>query len=239
MRHDDALTRINTVEVRELEQLTEFRAVDALYESVWGVGVPTLGVEFLRSLSHEGGYVTGAFLREELVGASVGFRGIHHNSLSLHSHVTGVSPKARGAHVGTALKLHQRDWALAHGMEVVTWTFDPLVRRNAWFNIGRLGARPVEYLVNFYGFMRDSINAGDESDRLLMAWEVALPLPTAEQEKDAHRAIATPADIERLRGTDPAAARQWRMRLREELSEPVAKGQVVGFTREGNYLSRE
>ena len=239
MRHVDSPTRIDTVEVRALEQLTELRAVDALFESVWGVGIPTLGAEFLRSLSHEGGYVTGAFLRGQLVGASVGFRGIHHNRLSLHSHVTGVSPQARGAHVGTALKLHQRDWALAHGIEVVTWTFDPLVRRNAWFNIGRLGARPVEYLVNFYGPMCDSINAGDESDRLLMAWDVALPLPTEALENDLHRAIATPSDIESLRGTDPAAARQWRMRLREDLSEPVAKGQVVGFTREGDYLIRD
>ena len=239
MRHVDSHTRIDTVEVRALEQLTELRAVDALFESVWGVGIPTLGAEFLRSLSHEGGYVTGAFLRGQLVGASVGFRGIHHNRLSLHSHVTGVSPQARGAHVGTALKLPQRDWALAHGIEVVTWTFDPLVRRKAWFNIGRLGARPVEYLVNFYGSMRDSINAGDESDRLLMAWDVSSPLPTVVLDGEQHRVIPTPEDIESLRGTDPVAARHWRARLRAELSGPVADGQVVGFTREGGYVLRD
>jgi hypothetical protein len=66
MRHVDSPTRIDTVEVRALEQLTELRAVEALFESVWGVGIPTLGAEFLRSLSHEEGYVISAFLREEL-----------------------------------------------------------------------------------------------------------------------------------------------------------------------------
>ena len=239
MHDEDAVTRTETVEVRTLVRLTDLQAVDALFVSVWGAGTPVLGVELLRALSHEGGYVSGAFLQGELVGASAGFLGRHGDRLSLHSHVTGVSPRARGAHVGRALKLHQREWAASQGIEVVTWTFDPLVRRNAWFNIGRLGARPVEYLVDFYGPMPDPINAGDESDRLLMAWDVALPLPTEALENDLHRAIATPSDIESLRGTDPAAARQWRMRLREDLSEPVAKGQVVGFTREGDYLIRD
>ena len=77
---------------------------------------------------------------------------------------------------------------------------------------------------------------GDESDRLLMAWDVSAPLPTEALEALHHRVIATPEDIERLRGTDPAAARHWRMRLREELRGPVEQGQVVGFTREGGYI---
>ena len=236
MQAQDAAARTEPVEVRALEQLADLRGVDALFESVWGTGIPILGVELLRALSHEGGYVSGAFLRGELVGASAGFLGNHGNRLSLHSHVTGVSPRARGSHVGRALKLHQREWAASHGIPVVTWTFDPLVRRNAWFNISRLGARPVDYLINFYGRMPDAINAGDESDRLLMAWDVSAPLPTEALEALHHRVIATPEDIERLRGTDPAAARHWRMRLREELRGPVEQGQVVGFTREGGYI---
>ena len=239
MHDEDAVTRTETVEVRTLVRLTDLQAVDALFVSVWGAGTPVLGVELLRALSHEGGYVSGAFLQGELVGASAGFLGRHGDRLSLHSHVTGVSPRARGAHVGRALKLHQREWAASQGIEVVTWTFDPLVRRNAWFNIGRLGARPVEYLVDFYGPMPDPINAGDESDRLLMVWDVSSPLPTVVLDGEQHRVIPTPEDIESLRGTDPVAARHWRARLRAELSGPVADGQVVGFTREGDYLIRD
>ena len=224
------------VVIRTLDQLDELRKIDSLFVSVWGPGIPALGVEILRALSHEGGYVAGAFRQGALVGASVGFLAQHGGRLSLHSHATGVSPRARGLNVGRALKLHQRDWAAERGVELVTWTFDPLVRRNAWFNIGRLGARPVDYLVDFYGPMSDAINAGDASDRLLMAWEVApTPLSTAPVEGE-HHLIPTPEDIESLRSTDPIAARTWRLRLREELREPVAHRRVVGFTREGDYV---
>ena len=224
------------VAVRSLDRLDELATVDGLFVSVWGPGIPALGVELLRALSHEGGYVAGAYRQGELVGASVGFLGQHGCRLSLHSHATGVSPQARGLNVGRALKLHQRDWAATRGVEVITWTFDPLVRRNAWFNIGRLGARPVDYLVDFYGPMSDSINAGDASDRLLMAWEVSPPALVSPAVDDDHCLIPTPEDIEVLRVTDPIAARTWRLRLREELREPVTQRRVLGFTREGEYV---
>lgn len=224
------------VTVRQLDQLDDLRGIDELFVSVWGPGIPALGVELLRALSHEGGYVAGAFREGTLVGASVGFLGQRGGRLSLHSHATGVSPRTRGLNVGRALKLHQRDWASARGVELITWTFDPLVRRNAWFNIGRLGALPVDYLVDFYGPMSDAINAGDASDRLLMAWEISPPALVSPAVDDDHRLIPTPEDIETLRVTDPIAARTWRLRLREELLEPVTQGRVIGFTREGEYV---
>ena len=71
------------------------------------------------------------------------------------------------------MKLHQQQWALDRGIEWIVWTFDPLVQRNAWFNIAILGAEVHEYLPYFYGTMTDAINAGDDSDRLLMAWSTA------------------------------------------------------------------
>lgn len=231
-------TRQATVNVRDLNDLADLRVVDALFVDVWGPGMPVLGVELLRAVSHAGGCVAGAFLGDELVGATAAFLGRHAGRLCLHSHLTGVSPHAQGAHVGRALKLHQRDWARRRGIEVVTWTFDPLVRRNAWFNIARLGALPVEYLIDFYGTMPDPMNAGAESDRLLMAWEVSAPLPESELvgTGDGFRLVPTPADIHYLRRTDPRVAREWRLVLREALRGPVAEGRVVGFTREGEYV---
>ena len=205
-----------TVEVRMLDDLSDLASVDVLFASVWGPGTPVIGVELLRALSHSGGYIAGAYLEGRLVGASVGFRGSHRGRPSLHSHATGVSAQARGLHVGRTLKLHQRDWAAGSGIPLITWTFDPLVRRNAWFNIARLGARPAEYLVDFYGPMTDAVNAGDPSDRLLMVWEVDGAPPTARVETGMHRIVATPQDIETLRTSDPAAASAWRLRLREE-----------------------
>lgn len=219
-----------------LDDLPDLEGVDVLFASVWGPGTPVIGVELLRALSHGGGYVSGAYVEGRLVGASVGFRGSHRGRPTLHSHVTAVSAQARGLRVGRTLKLHQRDWAAESGIPLITWTFDPLVRRNAWFNISRLGARPAEYLVDFYGPMTDAINAGDPSDRLLMAWEVAAPLPSAPVDPASRHVVATPQDIEALRVTDPTAASAWRLRLRDELREPVDAGRVIGFTTDGGYV---
>jgi predicted GNAT superfamily acetyltransferase len=137
------------------------------------------------------------------------------------------------------MKLHQRAWAAANDLAWVTWTFDPLVRRNAWFNIGVLGAVVHEYLVDFYGPIDDAINAGDESDRLLVAWAVGDggPVDVAPPDPTGTVAVPTPPDIVVLRRTDPAAAVDWRHRVRRELGGPLAAGAIVrGFTREGDYL---
>ena len=233
MQAQDAAARTEPVEVRALEQLADLRGVDALFESVWGTGIPILGVELLRALAHEGGYVSGAFLRGELVGASAGFLGNHGNRLSLHSHVTGVSPRARGSHVGRALKLHQREWAASHGIQIVTWTFDPLVRRNAWFNIERLGANAVEFHINFYGPLNDDINGDDETDRLLARWDIGAERVCGNAAEAIF--VKTPEDIVQLRRSDPDAARAWRLTMREQLSQAFETHEVTGFTQDGSY----
>ena len=84
--------------------------------------------------------------------------------------------QARG--IGRALKAHQREWAFAREVGTITWTFDPLIARNAHFNLAVLGARVTDYLVDHYGDMGDAINSGDESDRLHVAWHLASPVPT-------------------------------------------------------------
>ena len=91
---------------------------------------------------------------------------------TLHSHATAVMAAGRGRRIGWAVKLHQRCWAMAAGLDTITWTFDPLVRRNAWFNLAKLGARPAAFEVDFYGAIADAVNAGDESDRLVLAWQL-------------------------------------------------------------------
>jgi predicted GNAT superfamily acetyltransferase len=136
------------------------------------------------------------------------------------------------------MKQHQRAWAAEHGLAWVTWTFDPLVRRNAWFNVHGLRARVHQYLVDFYGPIDDAINLRDESDRLVVAWPTAGDLPApAESRTPPLAAVPTPEDIVVLRRTDPAAARGWRFRVRDELGAALEGGaQVVGFTRAGEYL---
>ena len=141
-----------------------------MFQQVWGSVIPLVGVELLRAIGHAGGYVAGAFDSGHIVGASFGFLARFEGEEALHSHVTGILPGVQHSGVGRAMKNHQRSWAAEQGLKWVTWTFDPLVRRNAWFNIEVLRAHVAEYLVDFYGPMTDSINAHDESDRLLVAW---------------------------------------------------------------------
>ena len=137
--------------------------------------------------------------------------------------------------IGTLIKQHQREWAIDNGLSAITWTFDPLVRRNAWFNIAHLGAEAVEFHENFYGPLNDDINGDDETDRLLARWDIRpsqrQPAPNA-----LSLLIPTPPDIVTLRTTDPEAARQWRRTMREQLSGALVTHEMCSFTSDGSYV---
>lgn len=170
VRAADAAARAAGVSVRELTLLAELEAVVDLFSTIWGRSAnPPMTLELLRAFTKAGNYVGGAVDGERLVGACVGFFHAPAED-ALHSHIAGVSKAAAGRGVGFALKLHQRAWALLRGVSDVAWTFDPLVARNAYFNLVKLAARPAEYLPNFYGAMADAINGDDDSDRLLVRW---------------------------------------------------------------------
>ncbi|MBM0230822.1 GNAT family N-acetyltransferase [Micromonospora sp. STR1_7] len=172
----DAAARAAGVRIRVLAGLDELLRVDQLFAAIWrpDPGNPLITGELLRALSKAGNYVAGAFDDTGMVGACVGFFGPPARR-ELHSHIAGVAPAALGRSVGWAMKLHQRAWCLRHGVDAVTWTFDPLVSRNAYFNVVKLGGVPVQYLTNFYGGMRDDVNGGDDTDRLLLRWELSAP----------------------------------------------------------------
>jgi predicted GNAT superfamily acetyltransferase len=176
----DAAARAAGVRVRELTMQDELSAVYRMYNEIWRPDPtnPPVTSELLRALSKAGNYISGAFDGDQLVGACVGFFGAPASN-ALHSHIAGVSGAARGRNVGFALKLHQRAWSMLRGVAVVSWTFDPLVRRNAYFNLVKLAATADEYLTNFYGFMHDEINGDDDSDRMLVDWHLASPAVVA------------------------------------------------------------
>jgi predicted GNAT superfamily acetyltransferase len=255
---------VTAIRLCELHRIEELEQAHRLFSDIWGsnpANVP-ISVELMRALSHAGNYVAGAFEDGRLVGASVGFLSAP-AGLALHSHITGA---AIGRGVGLALKLHQRAWALERGLDRITWTYDPLVRRNAHFNLVKLGARPEEYLNSFYGVMDDAINAGAESDRVLARWRLSDPYvisaaagrrpqpselpadavaglsdhdgrPVAGRTDARTVLVAVPEDIETLRRKDPAAARAWRHAVREVLGGLMTEGaRVTGFTREGSYI---
>ncbi len=162
------------VEVADLHDIAEHHQVAKLFIEVWKTSVQDAPCtpQLLRAFAHSGNYVAGARLDGQIVGAAVAFLHPGRDGLALHSHITGVSDAVQGRNVGFALKQHQRAWALARGIPRINWTFDPLVRRNAWFNLVKLGAEGIEYLPHFYGPMADAINAGDETDRCLVSWRL-------------------------------------------------------------------
>ncbi|GLY32586.1 hypothetical protein Kisp02_59510 [Kineosporia sp. NBRC 101731] len=241
--------------MREIAGLPEMQQVADLFVSIWGGARPPATIDLMSALSKAGNYVAGAFDGTALVGACIGF--FHAPAeAALHSHIAGVRADAAGRGVGQALKMHQRDWALARGVTEVTWTFDPLIGRNAYFNLAKLGARAVEYLPDFYGPMGDDINGTDASDRLLVRWNlrepeaaekaagavVALgrdatgrPVPGT---RDGDRLlIAVPTDVHLLRATDPGLAREWRSQVSETMTGLLAEGaRVTGFDRDGGYV---
>ena len=168
-----------TIDLARSEQ--DARAAVAVLAQVWPRedGVEPLPPELAWAFAHSGNYVALARCRDEVVGAAVGFRGIDELGALLHSHITGVLPACQGLGVGYRLKQHQRSWALARGLDRVTWTFDPLVARNGYFNVVKLGAELTNYYVDFYGPMDDGVNTGDETDRCLVTWRLGSPRAAA------------------------------------------------------------
>lgn len=162
--------------IRSLHELSDIHAAAALWSEVWQrAGEPPVSGDLLRVMSHSGNYLTGAYLDGRMVGALFGFYGGTDRPDHLHSHILGVDPSARARGIGYQLKLHQRGWALEHGIGRITWTYDPLVRANGYFNLNKLAATGVEYYVNFYGEMPDAINSGDQTDRVLISWDLNSP----------------------------------------------------------------
>ena len=188
------------VTVRSLETLDELEAAVAVFDAIWDPDTDnsSIRLDLLRALTKAGNYASGAFdaASGEMLGACVGFFGPPAHA-ELHSHIAGVLPASLRRSVGFALKVHQRAWCLRHGVGVIAWTYDPLIRRNAYFNLVKLGARPAEYLLNFYGAMDDAINIGTETDRILVRWDLLSPLAA-----DASEGRPSPASAaaERARG---------------------------------------
>jgi predicted GNAT superfamily acetyltransferase len=234
------------IEIRNLHSADEMRGVVEVFQQVWGSPTELVRLEMLMAIAHSGGYVSAAIDRREqgehgaVLGASVGILARHDDRPALHSHITGILPGVRQTGLGRQMKLHQQEWARDRGIEWIVWTYDPLVRRNAWFNIAVLGAEVHEYLESFYGVMTDAINAGDDSDRLLVAWSSAIdpdqPIRDGTGVDDA-LLLPTPDDVIALRRTDPLAVERWRAESRAAWQSALAEGRpVLGFTRDGDYV---
>ena len=194
----------------------------------------------LQAMIHSGAYLSGAFMDGECVGAAFAFPATT-GGLHLHSHMTAVLDKFRDKGIGHALKVDQYKWAKQNNYKEITWTFDPLVARNARLNILKLGVDISAYYPNFYGDMPDELNAGDESDRVMANLKVVGDVPTprtaiSAPDKSAVL-IAIPSDIVAIRGKDLAENLRWRRSVRDEFVGVLARGgKVIGFSENNEYV---
>ena len=164
----------NQFTIRDLETYDEFIQVHHVQQSIWGFAQPGTGLypPLLLTASRNGGVVLGAFDPEgRMIGYIFSFLGREPGGpLKLCSQTMGVLPEWRGRGVATALKWAQRERALAAGLPLITWTFDPLESANARLNMHKLGGISRRYWRNIYGEQFGALNQGLPTDRLLVEW---------------------------------------------------------------------
>jgi predicted GNAT superfamily acetyltransferase len=218
------------VEVRELRG-DEIGLAQEVVGEVWGPQqIPQSNL--LRAFAHAGSTLLGAVADERPVGMTLGFLGWA-GGIHLHSHMTAVVQSHLSSGVGYALKLSQRAVCLRAGIGEVRWTYDPLVARNARFNLVKLGAVVMALHPNFYGAMDDIVNAGEDSDRFEVSWQLESPRVLAalarsqQPPADVVRSHAIPRDYTTLSRADPAAARAARVAAREAVLAAQQEGLAV------------
>ena len=161
--------------LRVIETPGEMTTVENLQRLVWTApDIEIVPKDLLLAVVHNGGLAIGAFVEDKLVGAVFGFPGFYTTPdgprLKHHSHILAVHPDWRAQGIGFALKRAQWQMVRKQGLDRITWTYDPLISRNAQLNIVRLGAVCSTYLRSAYGDMQDGLNAGLPSDRFQVDW---------------------------------------------------------------------
>ena len=215
----------------------------AVFDHTWAMDAGTeITPNLLQAMVHSGAYLSGAFINNKCIGAAFAFPATT-GQLHLHSHMTAVLGDFRDRGVGYLLKIDQWHWAKKSNYQEITWTFDPLVRRNAKLNLLKLGADIAAYHANFYGDMPDALNAGDESDRVLASWRVVGEKPISRgaiiNPLPSDILIAIPEDIVAIREKDLAENLKWRHKVRDQFTDVFAQGgQVIGFSENSEYVVR-
>ena len=160
-----------SVLLRKCDTLEELHACVALQKEVWGFSdIELVPLRIFVVAQRVGGQVIGAFDRDELVGFAFAIPGIRGRHSYLYSHMLAVRKQYRNAGLGRRLKLFQREDALARGIDLMEWTFDPLEIKNAYLNIEKLGAITRRYNLNQYGITSSPLQGGLPTDRLVAEW---------------------------------------------------------------------
>jgi predicted GNAT superfamily acetyltransferase len=161
----------DAIAIRRCEGLDELRACVALQKEIWNfTDAELVPLRMFVVAEKVGGQVMGAFAGEQMVGFALSVPGTRSGHVYLHSHMLAVAKEHRNGGLGRRLKLLQREDALARGIELIEWTFDPLEIKNAYLNIEKLGAIVRRYNINQYGITSSPLQGGLPSDRLIAEW---------------------------------------------------------------------
>jgi predicted GNAT superfamily acetyltransferase len=211
-------------EIRPLRTHAEFEQCIRLQKDTWGETFSELvPIAILKVSPRIGGVTAGAFDPEgRLAGFVFGMTGVQEGRLVHWSDMLAVRPEARDTGLGSRLKEYQREAVRALGVEVICWTYDPLVAKNAYLNLCRLGARPTEYVPDMYGPDTDSeLHRGLGTDRFVVAWEVERPAPPAGEGLPEERVLESPV----VNPLDPRGDPTFRQEIDHAL-EPYLRVQI-------------
>lgn len=252
--------RSDGIVIRDCETLEDYLACVAIQEETWGRGFSErVPAAILRVSQRVGGIAAGAFDPQgQMLGFVFGITGVQDGDLVHWSDMLAVRAGARGRHIGAQLKQFQRQKICALGVRTMMWTFDPLVARNAHFNMNSLGAFPTEYVVNMYGTTRSALHGALPTDRFIVSWEcqpevphqardgtgaygdvplmnpVAHGTPSLATVDDAPQLrLQIPSDVQPIIQQQPALAARWREVTRRAFMNRMAAGyRVSAFVRE-------
>src|SRR5678815_5926578 len=163
-----------TVTIQPIDDVARMRAVEELQKEVWGIpDIEVVPVTQLVAAKEAGGTLIGAYDMDVLVGFVYGFPSFEYGQAAHHSHMLAVKPAYRNLDLGRKLKLAQREHVIGQGIDLVSWTFDPLQSRNAHFNFNKLGVVADRYLPDFYGDEPASFLHQTGTDRLWVSWLIS------------------------------------------------------------------
>jgi predicted GNAT superfamily acetyltransferase len=224
----------DSIVIRHCHGIAEFQDCVGVEREVWkSADLDVVPIPIFVVAAETGGQVLGAYDGAKLVGFTMAIAGWRARKPFLHSHMTAVSNAYRDRGIGRRLKLFQREDALARGINLIEWTFDPLVTRNAYFNFMRLGAFARRYVQDAYGITTSPLHGSLPTDRLVAEWHLRSSrvqrvlgpdhTPAPKTSKKAVR-ITVPSNIEELRATHPSGAREVQSEVREQFLAWLKKG---------------
>jgi predicted GNAT superfamily acetyltransferase len=240
------------IHIRRASGLKDYLAAVDLQKEVWRDDAHLATLPMLLLADKWGGCVLVAEAADNLIGFSFAILAREHEKIFWWSHMTAIKPEFRNKGVGRQLKLHQREQAIACGIDEIHWTFDPLQAINAHFNIHKLGAIARRYEENVYGVSNSPLHQGLPTDRFIAEWYLrsdrvlgrtgienppvilrdidrlprinALGNEVNLRLEDTFLLLEVPIDIASLKQTDLEQARAWQAGVRAAAKHYFAAG---------------